>query len=168
MINCGKFNYVIRPVMPLDEPFLWEMIYQAIYVPEGIAPPPREIIKRPEIARYVGGWGRPGDLGFLAVDGAAARPVGAAWLRLMNRTAPGYGYIDDETPELSIAVLPEHRGRGLGTRLITCLLQNSESTYKAVSLSVSADNPAVRLYERLGFETVSANGRSLIMKRTGL
>lgn len=167
MTDRAEFEYVIQPITPADEPFLWEMIYQAIYVPEGVAPTPREIIKRPEIARYVSGWGRAGDLGVLAVDAATGQPVGAAWLRLMDGAAPGYGYIDDETPELSIAVLPSYRGCGVGTRLLTGLLEKSESVYKAVSLSVSADNPVVRLYERLGFEAVSASGKSLRMKRDG-
>ncbi|HKY06543.1 MAG TPA: GNAT family N-acetyltransferase, partial [Blastocatellia bacterium] len=136
MTDCGESNFVIRPITTANEPFLWEMIYQAIYVPDGAEPPPREIIKKPEIARYVSGWGRDGDLGFLAVEATTARPVAAAWLRLMSAAAPGYGYIDDHTPELSVAVLPQYRGCGVGTRLLTCLLEESDSIYKAISLSV--------------------------------
>jgi len=66
-----------------DEPFLWEMLYQAIYVPEGQTAPPRSVVRRPELARYVRGWGREGDCGFLAGD-AADQPVGAVWLRLLR------------------------------------------------------------------------------------
>ena len=57
-------NCIIRPLELEDEPFLWEMLYQAIYVPEGKTPLPREIIQIPELARYVQSWEREGDCGF--------------------------------------------------------------------------------------------------------
>jgi ribosomal protein S18 acetylase RimI-like enzyme len=123
-------------------------------------------LSTPELGRYVRGWGRPDDVGLLAVDAETGQPVGAAWLRLMTREEAGYGYVDDETPELSIAVLPRYRGKGAGTLLLTRLLGDAERMYKAISLSVSGDNPAVRLYERLGFEAVSSSGTSLTMKRS--
>jgi ribosomal protein S18 acetylase RimI-like enzyme len=160
--------YIIRAATAADEPFLWEMLYQAIFVPEGSLPPPREIIKAPELARYVRDWSRMDfDAGFIAIDVVAGRPVGAAWLRLLTKENAGYGYVDDETPELSIAVLPEHRGRKVGTRLLSHLLDASDRNHKAVCLSVSAENPAVRLYERIGFEIVESSGESLTMKRSG-
>lgn len=161
-------TFTIRPLTAADEPFLWEMLYQAIHVPEGQAPPPRSILQEPRIAHYVAGWGhQPGDLGFAAVD-AAARPVGATWLRLFTPADPGYGYVDDKTPELSIAMLPGYRGKGLGSRLINTLLEAARGQYAAVSLSVAPDNAAMRLYERLGFVTVGEEEGSLVMvKRFG-
>lgn len=144
----------IRLLTPADEPFLWEMLYQAIYVAEGQPPMPREIVRQPEISRYAAGWGRPGDLGFAALAGG--QPVGAAWLRLWSAENRGYGYVAENIPELSIAVLPEYRGQGLGERLMTRLLQAALAHYPAVSLSVSEGNPARRLYLRLGFREVSA------------
>jgi ribosomal protein S18 acetylase RimI-like enzyme len=92
------------------------------------------------------------------------QPVGAVWIRLMIGEAKGYGYINDQTPELSIAMLPGYRGLGLGTRLMTALIEAVRETYPALSLSVSADNPARRLYERLGFETVKVEGDSMTMQ----
>lgn len=154
----------LRALGPEDEPFLWEMLYQAIYIPEGQAPPARDVIRLPEIARYVQGWGRSGDCGFSASDSATGQPVGAAWLRLLLNENKGYGYVDDDTPELSMAVLPEYRGRGIGTRLLARLFE-SPCGKRAVSLSVSAGNPAVGLYERFGFKTVSTGAGSLTMKR---
>ena len=167
MSEHGRFNYIIRSIAPAHALFLWEMLYQAIYVPEGSPPPPRDIVNAPELGRYVRDWGRVDDTGFIAIDAETRQPVGAVWLRLMTEENPGYGYIDDQTPELSIAVSPPHRGRGVGTLLLTRLLQETEGIYKAVLLSVSSDNPAVRLYERAGFEVVSNNGTSLTMKRPG-
>lgn len=76
----------------------------------------------------------------------------------------GYGYVDDDTPELSIAVLPEYRSQGVGTQLLTHLFTSAYGQ-SSISLSVSADNSALRLYERFGFEVVSKSNGSLTMKR---
>ncbi|WP_437571176.1 N-acetyltransferase family protein [Sorangium sp. So ce542] len=152
---------MIRLLTPADEPLLWEMLYQAIHVPEGSPPPPRDIVHRPELSRYVQGWGQRDDLGVVALQ--EGEVAGAAWLRRLTGPLRGYGHVDDETPELSIALLPQHRGRGLGTRLLTSLLEEARNRYPAISLSVSPDNPALRLYRRLGFVEVGRNGASLTM-----
>ena len=155
-------TYTIRPLTSADESFLWEMLYEAVYVPEGQPVLPREIIQIPELARYVQGWGREGDCGLLYT--IASQPIGAAWLRLPIGEHKGYGYIDDDIPELSIAVLPHYRGQGIGTQLLTHLLA-SEWGQVSISLSVSTDNPAARLYERFDFEVISKDEGSLLMKR---
>jgi len=156
-------NYIIRPLTTEDEPFLWEMLYQALHVPEGQTAPPREVVRLPELAHYVQGWGLEGDCGFLASD-AADHLVGAVWLRLLRDGNKGYGYVDDNTPELSIAVLPEYRGQGIGAQLLAHLFATACGRSGA-SLSVSASNPARRLYERFGFIVVGQSGTSLTMKR---
>ena len=156
-------SFSIRPIFPSDQRTLWDMLYLSLYVPPGSAPFPRDIIKRPEIAKYVASWGRAGDLGFVAIDPDSNQAIGAAWLRLLRSEERGYGYVDDETPELAIAVLPEYRGKGIGSELISHLLSAAATVYKQVSLSVSADNPAVRLYKRLGFEEVLVDGSSVTM-----
>lgn len=155
---------IIQPLIKEDEPFLWEMLYQALYIPEGQPALPREVIHLPELARYVQNWGLEGDCGFLASDTATSQPVGAVWLRLLVGENKGYGYVDDNTPELSIAILPEYRGKGIGTQLLAHLF-SSKSWSPSVSLSVSVGNSAVRLYERLGFVVVSKSGGSMTMKR---
>jgi len=104
-------NCIIRPLELEDEPFLWEMLYQAIYVAEGQTPLPREIVQIPELARYVRGWGREADCGFLSSDLLSNQPIGAVWLRFAIGNPKGYGYVDDNTAELSIAILPEHQGQ---------------------------------------------------------
>jgi ribosomal protein S18 acetylase RimI-like enzyme len=157
-------DFSIQPLEAQDEPFLWEMLYQAIYVPEGRPRPPRSILEAPELAQYAQQWGKvPGDLGYKAVEIVAGQLVGAAWLRLFTNGEKGYGYVDDRTPELSIAILPGYRGQGLGGLLLAALLEEARRSFKTVSLSVSRDNPAIRLYRRLGFEVVSESDSSFTM-----
>jgi ribosomal protein S18 acetylase RimI-like enzyme len=155
----------IRHATPDDEPLLWEMLYLALFVPPGSPPLPRELVQGPGLARYVRGWGREHDLGAVALHPTRGEPIGAAWLRLWASDDRGYGYCDAETPELSMAVLPAYRGQGVGSRLLEYLLRAAEEHHPAVSLSVSPDNPALRLYCRFGFVVVGAAGQSVIMKR---
>ena len=157
-------EFLIRPIEPSDQRFLWEMLYHAIHVSEGQEPPPRDIIYQPELAKYVEDWGRPGDLGSLAEDAETHAPVAAAWIRQLAGDHRGYGWVSDEIPELSVAALPGYRGRGLGTRLIEHALQLARQQYAAVSLSVSTDNRAAALYRRLGFVEVGRDeGGALVM-----
>jgi GNAT superfamily N-acetyltransferase len=103
----------------------------------------------------------------LACEAPSGRDVGVAWLRLWSRGSEGYGFVDTETPELSMAVRPEHRGRGIGTQLLDRLLAEADRSYRAVSLSVSDGNPAVRLYQRLGFVAMFSVNGSTTMRRDG-
>jgi len=159
-------SYTIRPITPAYEPFLWEALYHAIYVAPGDAPPERDIVNQPQLARYVRDWGDVNDLGFVGVSDENRQPIGAAWIRLLAGDNRGYGYTDDATPELSVAVLPEYRGRGIGTGLLIHLLQAVSIHHRSVSLSVEAGNPASRLYRRLGFGIVRTSGTSLVMRKT--
>ena len=156
-------NLVIREVSASDAPFLRAMLYQSLYVPDGGVPFDPDILTRPEIAKYVEAWGRAGDLGFIALDTSSNQSVGAVWLRLFPECDKGYGYVNDSTPELGIAVLPVYRSRGVGFALLQRLIQAASVLYDAVSLSVSTDNPALRLYTRVGFERVSICGNSVTM-----
>jgi ribosomal protein S18 acetylase RimI-like enzyme len=125
----------------------------------------------PELARYVEGWGKPSDLGVVATN-RDGEPVGAAWVRMLVGEDAAYGYVDDTTPELAIAVDPQRTGDGIGSQLLKRLLLDAERRFPAVSLSVRADNPARRLYERFGFQPVAdrehtnrVGGTSLTMVR---
>jgi ribosomal protein S18 acetylase RimI-like enzyme len=158
-------NHTLRSLTPADQPFLWEMLYQALYVPADEPPPPRDVIYQPDLARYVQDWGRAGDRGFLASDLATGEAIGAVWLRFLVGENQGYGYIDDQTPELGLAVLSEYRGQGIGTALLNALVAVVPGS---ISLSVSADNPALRLYQRFGFAIVSESHGTLILKRLRL
>jgi ribosomal protein S18 acetylase RimI-like enzyme len=139
------------------------MLYQSLYVPQGCAPFDRDVVKLPEIAKYVDGWGRLGDLGLIAVDSTENQPIGAIWMRLFTESQKGYGYVADNVPELGIALFPEYRGRGIGSVLLRRALEIAGATYHAISLSVSVDNPARRLYERFGFEPVEISENVVTM-----
>jgi ribosomal protein S18 acetylase RimI-like enzyme len=156
-------TFAYCPLTPADEPFLWDMLYLALYVPPGQPALPRDVLRHPQISRYVQGWGQADDIGLLALDGD--RPIGAAWLRLLTGENQGFGYVDDATPELSIAVLPEYRDQGIGSALLTRLLEAARSRFAAVCLSVSPGNPARRLYEGLGFRVANDEPPSITMVR---
>jgi GNAT superfamily N-acetyltransferase len=149
------------PISASDEPFLWEMLYLALFVPKGKPPFSRDILLEPDIACYVKGWDRPGDWGLLAADGE--RPVGAIWLRQWSGDEKGYGYVSPAIPELSIALLPEYRNQGLGTRMIQKVISMAQLRFPGLSLSVVEISPARRLYERLGFRKVGQVMDSLVM-----
>ncbi len=156
--------YQIQPLLADHEPFLWEMLYQAIHIPAGYELPPRTLLYLPDLACYVQDWGQSSDYGLLARDLTTGTSLGAVWIRLLTGENKGYGYVDDQTPELSIAVLPQYRGQGLGTALLSDLI-STVSGYTAISLSVSASNPALRLYKRFEFKVVSQKAGSLTMVR---
>ena len=61
-------DYVIRQLTYQDEPILWEMLYYGLSSAGKSEPPSRDVVRRPEISRYVEGWGRVGDAGFVAHD----------------------------------------------------------------------------------------------------
>jgi ribosomal protein S18 acetylase RimI-like enzyme len=147
---------VIRHAGAQDLPFLRDMLRHAYYARWGTeADVPLE--------RYVAGWGRRGDNALVAID--QFQPVGAAWYRLFADDEPGYGFVDEETPELTIAVVPSRRGKGLGVQLLESLLEQARSEgYGQISLSVEPDNPALRLYEHHGFAGVGERGGALVMK----
>ncbi len=149
----------IEPATPQHEAFLRARLYDALFVEPGGDPFAPEIVDEPGLARYHRGFGRPGDVGRIAWVGGT--PVGAAWVRQGSVDDPGYGFVDADTPELSIAVVDEWRGQGIGGRLLTSLFAEVDRC----SLSVDRRNPAVRLYERLGFVVVRADGDSLFMLR---
>jgi ribosomal protein S18 acetylase RimI-like enzyme len=137
----------VREIRSADYRLLGEFLYHAIFVPPGTEKPPRDIINHPDIFVYIDGFGsKPGDCGAVAVaDGHIA---GAAWTRII----PAYGHIDETTPELAISVLPDYRGRNIGTAIMEKLFELLRKRgYKRTSLSVQQNTPAVRFYERLGY-----------------
>jgi RimJ/RimL family protein N-acetyltransferase len=138
----------VREMTLADYHYLKDFLYNAIYLPPGTEPPKREIIFTPEIYIYIKDFGSTeSDCGVVAEkDG---KIVGAAWTRII----PAYGHLDKNTPELAISLLPEYRGQGMGTVLMNKLFDLlRERGYKRTSLSVQQDNPAVRFYQRLGYE----------------
>ena len=114
------------------------------------------------LARYVDRWGRPGDVAVVAAEGP--NPVGAAWFRRFTADEPGYGFVDESTPELTIAVVPSRRRHGVGQELLDALLEQArDAGYHGISLSVEHDSAAVAFYERNGFEQVADEHGALTM-----
>jgi GNAT superfamily N-acetyltransferase len=112
------------------------------------------------VARYVNNWGRPGDAGLVAWENG---PIGAAWYRLFKANAPGFGFVDEHTPELTIAVVPSRRGGGLGGDLMQALLDRARiEGYHSISLS--AEKGMTKLYERHGFRPVEEKDGTVTMK----
>ena len=151
-------DYTLRPLHAQDEPILWEMLYLALTPPTGAAPP-REIMQQPEFSRYVAGWGKEGDSGFLAQDKAGVLVLGAVWLRF----SLGEGKADSPA-EIPFVVRQGHRQHGIGASLLTQMVRATPSL-SAVSLRVGADSPAVRLFERFGFDVVSKGDQAVVMRR---
>ena len=152
-------NTIIRKIRPEEHDLLREFLYQAIYLPEGMEPPPRSVVDLPELQVYIADFGtRPGDHGLVAE--VEKKVIGAAWCRIMA----DYGHIDNDTPSLAISLLPEYRGLGIGTRLLNdLLLLLQEHGYLRASLSVQKGNPALRLYQRTGFRIVAERGTEYLM-----
>jgi ribosomal protein S18 acetylase RimI-like enzyme len=78
----------------------------------------------------------------------AGRPIGRYYVEPMQ----------NEIRIMDIALLPEHRGRGIGRRLVQDVLDEAARSRRFVSLHVEAENPAKRLYERMGFAVVTDVG----------
>lgn len=134
-------------------------MYEAIFIPEGIDPPPKTIIQRPEIQVYVENFGdREDDIALVAeVDGMV---VGAVWARIMN----DYGHIDDETPSLAISLYKDYRNYGLGTEMMFQIINKLRSKgYSKISLAVQKANYAVKMYRKVGFEVFNENDEEYIM-----
>lgn len=148
-------QFLIRQANQEDVPFLWEMLFYAARMTEDGAIATDAAKEHPFLAKYVEGWGKEGDLGFVAIDSATYEKIGAAWLRLLldDKTSPAY--YDDQTPELAIAIHPNWVGKGIGSALLTRLIEAAKLHYPAIVLNVRADNPAQRLYKRLGFVTIA-------------
>ena len=159
-------GFTIRPGTQDDVPFLEAMIYEAAFHPRRPRPPLEQALREPRLARWVAGWGRPGDAAAIATD-RTTRPVGAAWYRRFPRYEPGNeGFVDPATPVVAIAVVAEWRGQGIGAALLGALVERARATgIAALSLSVGATNPAVRLYGRLGFVRVEGRGATTMTLR---
>jgi ribosomal protein S18 acetylase RimI-like enzyme len=152
---------VVRRGTAQDVRFLRDMLHHAYYWKE------RQPDEGPgPVQLYVKAWGRPGDTAVIALmDGF---PAGAAWFRLFEQTAPGYGFVDEGTPELAVAVVPNARGKGVGSALLETLLARArDDGYDAVSLSVDRENTgAIALYEQFGFRRVEESPDSLTLRAT--
>ena len=156
-------SWTIRSAEQRDLPFLEEMLFEAANW-RGEQPGRRPRLEDPHVDRYLKGWKRQGDEGVIAVD-EHGNPLGAAWFRFFTEKDPGYGFIDSIIPEITIGVAPPKRGEGIGTDLLSALIGTARDVgVPALSLSVEVENPAHRLYQRLGFRSILKEDNALIMR----
>ncbi|MDY7105025.1 MAG: ACT domain-containing protein [Actinomycetota bacterium] len=169
----------LRTAIASDEADLWRMLRHAAWADDGEQPE-----TDPYLRRYVEGWGRPGDAGIVAI-GPSGRVIGAAFARALGALDGGdqndandrdhgggdHSHDTDDVPELAIGTIPSQRGRGLGGRMLEALLtEMAAAGHATLRLDVRDTNPAIRLYERLGFErtrtrTNRVGTTSIVMER---
>lgn len=152
-------NYNIRKIREGEYTLLEDFIYEAIFIPEGVAPPPRSIINQPELQVYIENFGtKKDDICFVAV--VENKVVGAVWVRDMK----DYGHISDGVPSFAISLYKEYRNYGIGTRLMLAMLDELKSRgYARTSLAVQKANYAVRMYKKVGFRIFDENDEEYIM-----
>lgn len=152
-------NDIIRPLQKEETKILSDFLYEAIFIPDGVEPPPRSIIDKPELQVYVSAFGaRKGDYALVAE--VEHKVVGAVWVRIMD----DYGHLDNETPSFAISLYKEYRGYGLGTKLMKSMLTLlKQEGYKQASLAVQKENYAVKMYKKVGFQIIDENDEEYIM-----
>ncbi len=160
MENNAPERFQIRSLRAEETPMLENFLYEAIFIPEGVTPPPRSIVRDPSLSCYIDAFGSGVcDHALVAVlsDGTV---TGAVWTRLLADHAP----FTSDVPTLAIAVLPAHRGQGIGTALLHAMLHELACHgWRRAALSVQKANPALRLYQRAGCTIVQDNGEELVM-----
>lgn len=149
----------IRALRNDEISLLKEFLYKAIFIPEGVTPPPRDIVEKPELRVYTDDFGtRQGDNCLVAV--IDHQIVGAVWTRIMD----DYGHMDDDTPSFAISLYKDYRSQGIGTRHMKEMLSLLKmQEFKKASLAVQKANYAVRMYEKVGFHIVDENDEEYIM-----
>ena len=129
-------DYIIREMRSEEYCLLSDFLYEAIYIPDGIEPPPKSVIDCPELQEYIIEFGnRKHDKALVA-----------------------------EIQGNIVGAIPQYRGLGIGTSLLKQLLQVERlAGYSKISLSVQKSNYAVKMYEKVGFTVVDENSEEYIM-----
>ena len=152
-------DYIIREIKETEYPLLEDFLYEAIFVPEGVEPPPKSIVNAPELQVYVENFGTQAHDKALVAE-IDDKVIGAVWVRIMN----DYGHIDDQTPSFAISLYKKYRGHGIGTEMMKKMLTILKTCgYERVSLAVQKANYAVKMYRSVGFEIVDENEDEYIM-----
>lgn len=156
-------KYLIRPLEKSEHHILERMLYEAIFQPDETNLIPREVIKLPEIQVYIKDFGLKEDDYCLVAD-FGGTIVGAVWVRILSGDIKGFGSIDDKTPEFAISLYKEYRNQGIGTRLMSMMIEYLRNGgYKQTSLNVKKENYAVRLYKNMGFDIIGEDKEDYLM-----
>jgi ribosomal protein S18 acetylase RimI-like enzyme len=155
---------ITAQIGPVDESILRDFLFHAIFVPDGEQPLDRNVLELPEISKYMDNWGRDGDFGLKLLH--KNRAIGAIWCRLFPAEEPGYGFVREDIPELTMAILPEYRNRGLGLRLYRDFEELLiRQQIRGLSLSVDKRNPATRFYLKAGLKVFREEETAFVMIR---
>jgi ribosomal protein S18 acetylase RimI-like enzyme len=157
-------DIIIREIDKTEIPFLEHFLYEAIFIPKGKEKQGKEIIKLPELSRYINNFGKETDICLVAdLNGQL---IGAIWTRVFTETKKGFGYVDSKTPELSMSINYNYRQQGIGTNLLKTIINKlTQLKYEQVSLSVNKENYALNLYEKFNFNTIEMKEESAIMTK---
>lgn len=161
--------YKLRPIKKEESSFLHDMLYEAIFIPKGHSQLPRSIIQESSLSKYVEKWSKDEyDLAYVVEF--RGELIGAIWGRRFEEQNAGFGFVNDKTPELSMAVKATYRNKGLGTKMLQMITQAYKNLgVKSISLSVDKANPAQYLYLRNGFRIIKETKTSFTMlKEIGL
>lgn len=152
-------KYIIRDIKENEYDILKDFLYEAIFIPEGVEKPSKDIINKDELQVYIKNFGnQKGDYCLMAEINN--KVVGACWTRIMN----DYGHVDDNTPSFAISLYEEYRGNGIGTQLMIKMLEKLKNVgYSQASLAVQKANYAVKMYKKVGFKIIDENEEEYIM-----
>lgn len=156
----------LRESIPSDIQFLREMLYEAVFWrPNPNKPSFEEGLIYPGVSNALVDWGkRDGDTAVIAL--CDSRLAGAAWYRFYTDDNCIRGYINEMIPTVAIAVHEHYRRQGIGVKMIEWLIDcASKSNIQKLSLMVSKDNHAIRLYQKCGFLEYADKDDSLLMLR---
>ena len=153
-------DYKIRSIRKEETPLLRDFLYNAIFIPEGVIPPPMSIVDDESLQIYIRDFGKLPDDRCLVAE-SDGKVVGAIWSRIVN----DYGHIADDVPSIAISLYKEYRNQGIGTKLLRQMLDLLKADgYKSVSLSVQKANYAIKMYQKAGFQVISQDTEEAIMQ----
>lgn len=152
-------DYIIREMRKEEYCLLDDFLYEAIYVPDSVEPPPKSVISCPELQVYIVEFGKRKHDRALVAE-VRGNIVGVIWARIMN----DYGHIDNDTPSLAMSFYQKYRGLGIGTSLLKQLIVVERlAGYSKIPLYAQKENYAVKMYEKEGFTIVDENSEEYIM-----
>ena len=150
-----------RTLTAEDQDKLWHWLHVALWDPPPAPPRPVEVLQSPGARIYAEQWGRPTDIGVVAVvDGTDA---GACWMRMLP-AGTGLASVDPTTPQLGIALDLLYQHRGFGRQLmLEALARATHAGHKRIALTVHPENPARFMYQSCGFKQVEVRNNYWLM-----
>jgi ribosomal protein S18 acetylase RimI-like enzyme len=154
----------IRTLKNTEIKILEQLLYEAIFIPEGIEKPSFDIIKTPELQVYINNFGNKIDDYCLVAEDDDEKIIGGVWVRIISGEITGFGYVDDETPEFAISLFEKYRNQGIGTKLMLAMIDYLRNKkYKQCSLAVQKANYAVKMYKNIGFQIIKEKEEEFLM-----